>query len=460
MPGLFSSIAIISIRVALVSVATALGFFALFVAAAIWAPQDQRAIHGAVVEAIASGEINRETSLGPLAGFPVYRSMYDCLLLIMMTAPPPASALGAVGNRVAQSEGPTDARVPPYPDCQTLLRTLPEFGGGGLPFHAYDRYLLGMRVLGRVMLSAMTLETMRRVLLGAAYTLLGLIGVMALWRLRRARDPVEREQALGYAGIAGVLALFYGVHFFDASLNFAPMDCVQFVFILLSLLFPLATLPTVGLALYAGSYGALVAVFEFLTGGIPLALALLPLLLGLAHRGSRADYVMRLVTLWSAFCIAVVTAFALKKLYAVAFLGDSENFIATLLHRTYGTLGESAEAKYSPSFFFYAYYRASYVIGWGSSKFAAALVAGSLATIALLTWRGSPKRLRLACWAALLALVIWYAVFLNHAILHAVYMVRLIVVIPIAAAILLLTASLASRVAPKPVKSVMAPPPA
>jgi hypothetical protein len=445
----FFSVAIHSLRVALIGIASAALFFAIFVAAAIWAPQDQQAIRATIVDAIASGEINRQTTLGPLASFPVYRSVYDCLLFIMATAPERAGALAAAGNRTTSSQGSTDARVPPFPDCQTLLRTLPEFGGSSSPYFAYDRYVLGMRVVGRVMLSAMKLETMQRTLMGTAYALLGLIAVTALWCLRRARDPVERERALGYAGLAAALALFYGVHFFDATLNFGPMDCVHFIFILLSLIWPLAALPVAQLALYAASYGALIAIFEFLTGGIPLALALLPLLLALGHRGSKADYMMRVVTLCASFCVAVVATFTLKKIYAIAFLGDTENFIAALLHRTYGGLGENPDARYSLQLSALTYYRASFVIGWGSSKFAAVLFASSLAAIGLLTWRrrqASPN-LRLACGLSLLALLLWYGVFLNHAILHAVYMVRLIVVVLILAAVLTLAAA-ALRAAP------------
>jgi len=41
-----------------------------------------------------------------------------------------------------------------------------------------------------------------------------------------------------------------------------------------------------------------------------------------------------------------------------------------------------------------------------------------------------------ACWLALFAIGIWYAVFLNHAILHASFMARLLIVPIVAAAML------------------------
>ena len=187
-----------------------------------------------------------------------------------------------------------DPRVPPYPDCQALLRALPEFGAdGSVWFLQYDRYILGMRTLGRVFLSFVSVETMRWLLFGIAYALIGIIGVVAAYRIGRADGgTMARSRAAGYLAIAVSLAAFYGVHYFDATLNTGPLDCTQFIFVLISLLVPLADMRTAGLAVYAAAYGSLIAIFEFLTGGIPLALALLPLLL--ACLGATAFFERRL----------------------------------------------------------------------------------------------------------------------------------------------------------------------
>jgi hypothetical protein len=430
------------IPAALISVAMAAVFFALFAAAAIFAPQDQQAIRRHLIEATASGELAAQTAIGPTQTFPMYRSGNDCFLLGMMLAPAGSRPAEALSNRVVATGPPApDARVPPYPPCEALLRALPELGGTGAQFVEYDRYILGMRVLGRVLLSVTSLASMRHMLAGTSYALLGLIGLAALWRFARARgDAEQRTRAAGYLAIAVALALFYGVNFFDATLNFGPLDDVQFVFILASLLWPLGDMRPAGLAIYAGSYGSLIAIFEFLSGGIPLALALLPLLLALGSRGDRSAYLAKLVTLWSGFCIAVIATFAIKKIYTIAFLGDSESFIATLLHRTYGGLDETADARYSATFVAMTFYRASALVGLGSSRIGASLVFVSLATVAIMTWRRArlPSDLLVpACWLALFAVGIWYAVFLNHAILHASFMARLLIVPIIAAAVLI-----------------------
>ena len=145
-----------------------------------------------------------------------------------------------------------------------------------------------------------------------------------------------------------------------------------------------------------------------------MALALLPLLLALGYRGERPTYLVKLVTLWGSFCIAIIATFVIKKIYTSAFLGDSESFIATLLHRTYGGLNENMDAHYSATFVATTYYRASALVGLGSSRIGASLVLMSLAIIAIMTWRRARSRCDLlvpACWLALLAIGLWYAVF-------------------------------------------------
>ena len=169
-------------------------------------------------------------------------------------------------------------------------------------------------------------------------------------------------------------------------LNFGPLDDVHYVFILLSLLWPLGDMRPISLAIYVGSYGSLIAIFEFFSGGIPLALALLPLLLALGYRGGRPSYLAKLVTLWGGFCIAVIAMFVIKKIYTVAFLGDSASFIATLLHRTYGGLAETPDADYSVTFVAMTFYRASALVGLGSSRIGASLVFLSFAIVAIMTW--------------------------------------------------------------------------
>jgi hypothetical protein len=439
-----------AIQAVLISVATAAAFFAVFVAAAIVVPQDQQAIRQHLVDAIISGEMNEQTDR--FQKYPVHRNVFNCLLFNMMLAPGSNPPVEAISNRMAAVDDVVyHDRVPPFPDCQAMWRALPELGGIGARFIQYNRYILGMRVVGRVMLSSVSVKALRHILLGISYALIGLIGAAALYRLSRANDAAERARAAGYAAIAACLTLFYGVYYFDSTLNFAPMDWVQFVFILLSLVWPLAEMRPAGLAAFAASYGSAIAIFEFLTGGIPLALGLLPLLLALGFRGDRSEYFGKVIRLWACFAIAVVAMFAIKKIYTVVLLGDSEGFFSALFVRIYGTFDSGTTAQYTFSYLVITYYAASAVIAWGLRHVAPVLVTASVIAIAVSTWRGrktiwSPRHVMLwACWLALFAEAAWIGVFLNHALLHSTYMARLLVVPITAAAVLIVTDAISRR---------------
>jgi hypothetical protein len=354
----------------------------------------------------------------------------------------PAGRLAdAISNRhVALNPSWSDPRVPPTTDCQALARALPELGPGygDVHYQSNDRYILGLRVVGRVLLSLMPFDTMARTLRGISFALLGVLGALALFKLRAARDAVSRQFAAGFLIIAVCLALLYGVHYFDATLYFAPPDHVHFSFITISLLAPLARMRPAALALYAAAYGSLIAIFESLTGGIPFALAMLPLLLALGFEGSRRDYLTRLLLLWAAFCIAVVTCFALKKIIVIAFLADQESFAPLLFYRMFGVPLPESGTQLTLGYLLSSYRRWSSLIGFGSPNLGTVLVLGSLAVLAVETWRArsAPTTILLACWLGVATLLVWAVVFLNHTAVHPYFMARLLVIPVIGATVL------------------------
>lgn len=429
----FASVAAGAVRVALVSLVTAVVFFALFVAAAIWAPQDHQKIRLHMIEAVQTGELNAQTTF--LHRFPTYLNLYNCLLFNMMLAPQRDGKEHAISNHMVRVDDKVVTPVvPPFPDCQGLWRALPEVGGTGAEFIQYDRYLIGMRVLGRVILSVTSVASLRHIQVAASYSLLGLTLLLALWRLRRATEARERERLAGIAAIALAFGLFYGVYHFDATLNFAAMDCTMYLFVLIGLLCPLHAMQPATLALYGASFGSLIAIFEFLTGGLPVSLALLPLLLGLGFRSGLQDYTGKLIQLWASFCIAAIAMFAFKKLYTVIYLGDTENFMASMLYRTYGAFDDKADARYSLIYLAMNYYSFSTLIAYGVRHLGPLLELAGFAALAAMTWRcrdslwQSDRTVVWAGWLSLLALAIWFAVFLNHALLHVFYMARMLVV--------------------------------
>src|SRR2546423_1391828 len=264
---------------AIISLGAAACFFAAFVAAALWIPQDQQAIRSHVVGAIIDGTFNARFSYGPFGGLVWPRHTLDCVPGSMMLAPPAGRLVAAISNRTPVIDPSWhDPRVAETADCQALARAIPELGTGygDVRFAPLDRYIMGVRVFARVLLSLMPLDIAARVMRAVAFALLGMIGLVALCKLRIA-SGAARLLPTGYLVITGCLTLLYGVHYFDAMLLFAPPDYTHFIFILISLAAPLAGMRSTGLAFYAASYGSLTAIFETLTGGIPFGLAMLPL---------------------------------------------------------------------------------------------------------------------------------------------------------------------------------------
>jgi hypothetical protein len=264
------------------------------------------------------------------------------------------------------------------------------------------------------------------------------LGALALWKLRAAPDAAARQFAIGCLIIALCLALLYGAHWFDATLYFAPPDHVHFAFIIVSLLAPLARMRPAALALTAASYGSLIAIFESLTGSIPFALAMLPLLLALGFEGDRREYLARLFLLWGAFWVAVVTCFALKKILVIAFLGDQESFSSLLFYRMFGAPMPESGTQLTLGYLLSSYRRWSSLIGLGSPNLGTVLVLGSLAVLAAESWRTrrATSTIRLACWLGVAVLLVWATLFLNHTAVHPYFMARLLVIPVIGATVL------------------------
>jgi hypothetical protein len=434
---------------AAISTITAACFFAAFVAAAMWIPQDQPAIRGHVVAAIVDGTFNARFRYGPFGGLVWPRHTLDCVAASMMVAPPVERWVQAISNRMPViNPSWHDTRVPETLDCQALARALPELGAdyGDVQFEPHDRYIFGIRVFARALLSVMPLDIAAQLMRGVAFALLGGVGLLAVWKLR-CTQLVGNSPLLpvGYLVIAGGLALLYGVHYFDATLLFAPPDYVHFIFILISLAAPLARMRTTSLSLYAASYGSLTAIFETLTGGIPFALAMLPLLLALGFEGKWRLYAAKLIQLWVCFCLAVLACFVIKKAFTMAFLGDQESFTHLLFYRMYGAVLPASGVDLSLRYLLSAYRIWSRLIALGSSNIGTGLVLGALSIFIVQTWRTLrlskfvDRPILIACWLGVAVLLLWCAAFLNHSAVHPYFMARLLA-IPVIGAALLLTA--------------------
>src|SRR5262245_15317955 len=229
-----------------VSLAAAAAGLAALWAIALWAPQNEQAIRVHLAAAVADGTINTYASYGALSSQRQPYYILDCLIFGMMLAPSSGPIADAISNHNPWPDPAdiVDPRVPLHHDCQGMVAALPEAhppSGMAARFQEYDRYILGMKTLGRVMLSFMTVQTMKRVLLIGVYALLAVLIAAALHRFAAAgADIAARARAAGFVAIGVCLALFYGLEVFGGMLYFAPLEATHIVFILIALVVPLA----------------------------------------------------------------------------------------------------------------------------------------------------------------------------------------------------------------------------
>jgi len=434
-----------SFKAALISIAAACVVFAAMFAVAKFGPNDRPTVRRHIVEAIQNGEMMQIVRYGWFSPQAFYRNVYDCGFFQMVLEPPAAHPLRVLDTHLMDFIGynANDKRIPPFDGCQILFKALPEIGGSGdVKFESFDRYILASRLVAQSMLSYMSVETMHRVLRALAHALIGIVLLAGLYRLIRAKDDsVERAAGAGYAALALSLLLFYGMRFFTLTLNFGVMDIVQFFFVALTLIWPLGQMRDTRLALFAGFYGGMIAIVEWLTGGIPLALAMMPLLLAFGYRGTKSDYLRKLFILWFSFCIAVGVCFGLKKVYTTLLIPDTDALVSRISQWFWGG---PITAEFTFRKLLENYGNATPLIAWGSNSLGKiAVVVGVVSLVGLTIRRSFADLYVWACWFCMLALAAWSLTFFNHTVAHSHQMVRLLV-IPIMAGAVLLAIELAT----------------
>jgi hypothetical protein len=386
----------------------------------------------------------------------------DCLTLAMLIAPRETRLKAAVSPRVPVGQFRADAEVrewfPPQPFCDALAAMLRAegalgAGGGQLPeMIYYHRYIHGTVTTTAVLLSVMSLKHATILLLGACYALLAWLVVAAALRLRSKRIA-ERRRAAAFLSIGLALALFYALPLFGRSFCFAPVDIVIIGFILYGLFRPLGRISQDRLVVSAALFGTAIAILDHLVGGIPMALAVLLVLVVLGEAEDRAALIRRLVLALAAFLVAVLVCLTFKQLVVLAIWGPDTlvDFVGRLGQRTGGgvtaELSDSVkqrldqvglslawlDANFASRIVFAAIMLvySAFILGWGSHVLGAAIVIPPVPLLLLLTYRavrrrvfrGWPLELLVIAGAAMVPFA-WYLAFLNHTILHSSFMVR------------------------------------
>lgn len=318
------------------AVPIALVFFALFyVANRASLGRDLPAAEANVRAAYAAGVLQDVDWIPGDTG--IGRHQYnDCLILYMaIDQQAPAGQLAASPIKPVQR------------GTETMCQALRSFAGGdraaGRTGIWYHQYIHGHTMLARWLLPVFPVETIRN-LYHTLQTLLVLGGILVtMTALARRRRPTE---SLFWLIVFLAFSRWFGLESYGQSLGHAPSDAV----ILAYLLFLAAGAARGGIGrrtslIAAAIFGSLTAIFEFLTGGIPLGLAIivggLPFALAETEPGDVRD---RVIEAAAAFCAAVVACLAFKILLALWIFGiDSFRESAAQLAVRMGVGTESSD---------------------------------------------------------------------------------------------------------------------
>lgn len=314
----------------------ALVFFALFyVANRASLGRDLPAAEANVRAAYAAGVLQDVDWIPGDTG--IGRHQYnDCLILYMaIDQQAPAGQLAASPIKPVQR------------GTETMCQALRSFAGGdkaaGRTGIWYHQYIHGHTMLVRWLLPVLSVETIRN-LYHTLQTLLVLAGIlMTMTALAQRRHSTE---SLFWLIVLLAFSRWFGLESYGQSLGHAPSDAV----ILAYLLFLAAGAARGGIGrrtslIAAAIFGSLTAIFEFLTGGIPLGLAIivggLPFALAETAPGDVRD---RVIEAAAAFCAAVAACLAFKILLALWIFGiDSFRESAAQLAVRMGVGTESSD---------------------------------------------------------------------------------------------------------------------
>jgi hypothetical protein len=407
--------------------------------------QGYEQVRASLRRAIADGSILDAGGLGPSSLLSTRRKReiysHDCLLWTAFLAPTTDRFVMAFRTpRLEAAKHPIDPSAPGNADCQAVLQAL-DVGDASSAKPAlvyYDRYILAQRAIVQLLLEHFSVRT------AAVITKLTTISAFALacvWACR------NRAWAIGT--IAALFLLFYGLGYFGGMLYFAPIDVTHAMVLLFATCRPIGLAPLRNLVFLGALYGSVVAIFEVLTGGIPMALVLLSLLTGISAQDGRS-FVHRISLLTFCFAVAVVACFAVKLLVvSVVFGGNAfADHYGGLLHRLHGDFIPEADRSllqylsdrgldYPILYMVASYGYWSLLIGWGSPVFGIVLVATGVISLLAATLyffrhnrmenRSIPPSL-LGCWLGVGVLLMWITLFWNHTLVHAFFMARLLLI--------------------------------
>lgn len=384
---------------------------------------DPPGVRRRVQAAFASGDLDSKDFL-PFDSRRGFFQYTDCMVLQMLAAPGSSRLGRAISPIVYVADDDWRGQ------CIVLQRVAGDDAGHvGLSQRRYSRYWHGYNAAVAMALRVMDVRTLRRVLVAGVWIALAVLTSL-LWRAGEASRRVG-------VSIALAAALFWAVPYFDPGFTFGFGDT--------ALLLGLATLtarPSVALRIesivpFAAGFGAVIVFFEMLTGQLPVAAAWLVACVVAARqdRSSSAHPDVRALAAAAllAFAVGAGSTVAIKQVLAIASFdpGAGDAFVSHLAKY----LDAPDPSTSSPGLLrpFVRLWQRTHVLTYGSQRAGNALVAlivMSWIVGAIRAWRdrgiaGNVNRVLLLS-AALMPLF-WVLVLPNHTVIHAVFMVRILV---------------------------------
>jgi hypothetical protein len=295
----------------------------------------------------------------------------------------------------------------------------------------YHRYIHGQTMLARYLLPHLSIAAIRK-LYFALITIVVTAGLAAA-TVGLSRGGARCVQHLFWLIAFLAFARWFGLESYGQSLGHAPSDFVLLGYMLFLTLASLrGGLGRRAAIASAALFGAATMSFEFLTGGIPLGLALIVGGLPFAVRSDvEADIQACVIDALAGFCAAVTTCILVKILLAIWVFGleslwDSLHYLGVRL----GVPGAGAE-DLGPIRFAKAIVKGLDSLGAGMLLMNALMIALSIAAGAwgaTRIYKGGDHEARTRASLLLLSnvvILLWIAVFREHMIVHAWFMDRM-----------------------------------
>jgi hypothetical protein len=305
-------------------------------------------------------------------------------------------------------------------------------------YYAYGRYIHAFRLPAYLLLEKFDVGVIRQFYRATAFGVLGMILItqmlLILWRIQQAGDSIRDGdhiiQAIFFIMLSMILMRFYGLAQYSPSLTHAPSDILIFVAIAVISVLNISRISVWMLCALCGIFGALVFALEFLHGALPLGLAALIACIAMkADRQSSARQIATTVFVsGSSFVVGACAGLLIKIMTLALTFGPQAviGFFSQLDYRMRGGEGPLSDVPESLGqnlhLIFFEDYRISkaFLFATGLLLIVAFGIVLARATQALAVQA-------LVLLLSVLVIVVWYSLFRNHTVIHAFFMVRLLV---------------------------------